>query len=308
MPTGDTEIPITRERARASIIAALGGRGLRGGQHPEVRDTLGVVLHALHALEAPAPQRSTKTSQVLAEHDWLSRNIKAFGMFATNPLPTDDQAWALADSLRTVWIATATDDEMAVALTGQPSPPPSLTGSEQTRLWLHHRHVNEQATAARERAQAQLRTRYLSKAGLILAVLVAAAWIAAVLTSRQVGIVSLCGLAGAIGGAVHGARGVRDSRKLTDTQTFQTWWWVQPLVGSAVGLFVFALLSSPVLTLPGSTSDNATSRAAAFVVYAFLAGFSEPWLLGIMDRIGGVADRAAKATSSTTDSAGHVTP
>src|SRR6476469_6605539 len=110
-------------------------------------------------------------------------------------------------------------------------------------------------------------------AGRTMAALVVATLVAAVVASKRSydnpSVVSMCALAGAIGGAVAGARGVRDARRLQDAAFFQTWWWVQPVAGAAVGVFVYALLESSILGLPESDNRDAAKRAMAFFAYAF---------------------------------------
>lgn len=104
--------------------------------------------------------------------------------------------------------------------------------------------------------------------------LIVATLVAAVVASKHSynnpSVVSMCALAGAIGGAVAGARGVRHARRLRDAAFFQTWWWVQPIAGAAVGLFVYALLESSILVLPESDNTDAAKQAMAFFAYAFL--------------------------------------
>jgi hypothetical protein len=109
----------------------------------------------------------------------------------------------------------------------------------------------------------------------------------------------LAAVAGATGGTLSGARALRDATDIRRARSFQAWWWVQPAVGAAVGLFVYALLNSTVLSLPGSdASVGAEARGSAVIVYAFLAGFSEPFVLGVLDRITRAADVAADAAAS----------
>jgi hypothetical protein len=101
---------------------------------------------------------------------------------------------------------------------------------------------------------------------------------------------TLCALAGIIGGLIASALRLRDSQAIVDIEIFHTWWWVQPAVGAAVGMFIYALLRTQILVLPGTAATDDASRTAASVVYAFLAGFSEPWLLRVLEGLGGGTD------------------
>jgi hypothetical protein len=144
----------------------------------------------------------------------------------------------------------------------------------------------------------------ISRVGGILWLLVAAAVGVGSAVSDDPGGLVLTALAGAIGGTLSGARALRESADLRRTRGFQAWWWVQPAVGAAVGLLIHALLSSPVLALPGSEASGEWERIAAFVVYAFAAGFSEPFVLGVLAKITGAVDATAEAAAEPPSSAG----
>lgn len=294
--TGAAAAPVAPPTFRRVLAGVLGERHLSAGakqpltQAVDTFDALSAITAAAH-VDPTDPQRRTAAAvideqlpEILREHDWAERS---------KPSPSPAQAWALANSLRALWIRTAADDEVAVAVKylSYPPPPEDLT-PEYYRAWLVQSHSDRQRVMAYDGVRAEIRGAYLTKAGVVLAVLVAATWAAASLLSSLDTTIALCALAGGIGGAVHGARGLRDSQKLRDTKAYQTWWWVQPFVGASAGLLIVALFTSGVLVLPGTGSADATARTAALIVYAFLAGFSEPWLLGILDRIG-ADDKAA---------------
>ena len=257
--------------------------------HPETRKTLERILASLGVLDGYPTHTAAETNHVesiLGAHDWL-RDGKP---------PSEEQAWILSDALTNHWIRTASADAIDEHLGRfhDPAPPGGMT-DQRKREWLLGQQAILQRAGAHERARSALRARYLQRAGWLLAVLVLGAWGVAIAVSHDRAAITLCALAGAIGGGLSGARGLRDSSRIQETRVFQTWWWVQPLVGAAVGLFVYALLASPVLTLPGSSDPDEVKRTAGRVVYAFVAGFSEPWLLGIVGRLGGSADSAATA-------------
>jgi hypothetical protein len=283
------------EQAYRAIIAMLprksGGRD--SWVHPEVRKVLEQVLDRLVALGGEAADdrvRAVAITRTIRGHDWLS----------TGRAPSEEQAWALVDALSAVWIRTASRPDLEVELLKFEDPVlQSDIGDQERRAWLLDRYVMHQRDLTRERARGSLRSKYLRNAGLMLAVLVIGTWLVAVALDVGSGdtVITLCALAGAIGGTLSGARALRDAHRIVDTRTFQTWWWVQPLVGAAIGMFIFTLLASSVITLPGSESRDPQAQAAARIVYAFIAGFSEPFLLKVMDGLAGVAQRAAPLPS-----------
>ncbi|MDQ5840750.1 MAG: hypothetical protein M3537_06340, partial [Chloroflexota bacterium] len=255
-------------------------RGRDSHVHPETRTTVERILERLNALGDGSGDDAARTAalpDVLRVHRWLD----------TPTQPSEEQAWALADALQSLWIRTANEEALDEEYTRRHGTPPNIgMSAERKRAWLRRNYTSLQRAGAHERARAALRAKYLRLAGVLLILLVVASGTIALIATKEYATISLCALAGAVGGALSGARTLRDSNRIQDTRSFQTWLWVQPIVGAAVGLFLYALLQSPVLALPGSDDGSVESQAAARIVYAFLAGFSEPWLLGVMDRLG----------------------
>ncbi|WP_370614352.1 hypothetical protein [Mumia sp. Pv 4-285] len=271
--------------------------------HPEVRKVLERALDRMTALSSisgdgsDTATRDARIGAIRREHGWLSTATP-------KDRPSEEQSWALVDELQTLWICTASTAAIADAVSRVTGPPaPKQLAETAKRDWLLGSHVEHQRGRGRARARHSLRARYLRNAGFALTTLVVVGTVVAMIVGDDDGVVMLCGLAGAIGGTLAGARSIRDSRKLRDALFFQTWWWVQPAVGFAVGLFVYALLASAVIVLPGSDSPEAMRQATSRIVYAFVGGFSEPWLLGILTRLGGAADKAAETKDSAPDAA-----
>jgi hypothetical protein len=95
---------------------------------------------------------------------------------------------------------------------------------------------------------------------------------------------------GALGSMLSGSFRLRDElRRLTDLRAFRPALWVQPLLGAAAGLFAFLVVRADVLRVP---SQSPGSSLTAYGVYGFLAGFSEPFLLGIVKRLAAEPDQA----------------
>jgi hypothetical protein len=93
----------------------------------------------------------------------------------------------------------------------------------------------------------------------MLTALVVVATSVGLVVSDEDGVIVLCGLTGAIGGTLAGARSIRDTRKMRDALFFQTWWWVQPAVGFAVGLFIYAPLSPESSSCPAPRAATPTA-------------------------------------------------
>lgn len=283
---------MTREVALRHVIGLLDAahRNRKATSLPETRKTLERIADRMVAL-ADAPD-----AQVLATlrpHAWIWEPRA----------PSEEQAWVLADSLHALWLHTASPEAIAAESKEKLSriDPENLP---ELRVALHRAYLVRQRDGAHDRARAAMRAKYLGRAGRVLLFLVIMGWIVAIIANGlrftvTDTVLTLCALGGAIGGSLSGNRALRIVSKVSETRTFQTWWWVQPVVGAAVGMFVYALLSSGVLEFPGTDRTDDNEAYASWVVYALIAGFSEPFLLSILDRLGGAANRAANEDIST---------
>jgi hypothetical protein len=99
----------------------------------------------------------------------------------------------------------------------------------------------------------------------------------------------LAAFAGALGGSVSGAYRLRDQiENLNEVRAFKPALWVQPLVGAAAGLVLLLVLESGLLGSDASTWERTG-------LFAFAAGFSEPFFLGVVNRVTSASpDRTAK--------------
>jgi hypothetical protein len=88
-----------------------------------------------------------------------------------------------------------------------------------------------------------------------------------------------------------GVFNLRGLRRLIDLRVFQAGMSVQPFIGAAAGLFLFLLIESDVVSLPGTT--NKTNVWPVLATYGFIAGFSEPFLLGTVRSVAGTAEKNA---------------
>jgi hypothetical protein len=100
----------------------------------------------------------------------------------------------------------------------------------------------------------------------------------------------LVALAGAMGATLAAAFKLRDTLpRLSDLRWFWYAFALQPLLGSVAGLFLWVVLESGIVEIGAPGEDWAEA-----VVLGFVAGFSEPFLLGTIERITGSG--AAKPT------------
>jgi hypothetical protein len=268
-------------------------------RHAEIRKTIERASDRLRQIRdstPTAPSRDARLAVTLADHEWL--------MGGDHPAaPTAEQAWALADALRSLWLDLAPHEDlyaymMRHPLRGRPDADDPGDPILKMRRRLIFDHQERRELGSHKRARAALRAHYLYRVGVVLWLLVAMALLVGSLLGHHAGDLILTALAGAIGGTLSGARALRETSDIKRTRVFQAWWWVQPVVGAAVGLFTYALLTSGVLTLPGASLGEEVAHTSGLVVYSFAAGFSEPFVLGILEKITGAADVAANSAAN----------
>lgn len=142
------------------------------------------------------------------------------------------------------------------------------------------------------RARLQMKRNFLLWLVPALAVLVTLFAIAIALTGpgsnwREI---LLAGAAGAVGAVMSGTYKLRDEiDHINALREFQPVIVVQPLLGAAAALFVLLILESGLVQIGDPPLDWATIGAVAFV-----AGFSEPFLLGVVRRVTGMGDEPGK--------------
>jgi hypothetical protein len=93
----------------------------------------------------------------------------------------------------------------------------------------------------------------------------------------------LAALAGAVGATLSGAFKLRDQApRVSDMRVFWYAFAVQPLIGAVAGLFLLLVVLSGIVKIADTGNVWATRGVVAFV-----AGFSEPFLLKTVGRIAG---------------------
>ncbi len=111
---------------------------------------------------------------------------------------------------------------------------------------------------------------------------------------QQTILLTVC--AGALGSTLSGVFKVRDQLvQLDELRGFWPALRLQPMIGACAGLIVFLILDSQAIQLGSASSGTWSGRG----LLAFAAGFSEPFFLGIVQRVAHVPDKQtadAKAT------------
>jgi hypothetical protein len=129
----------------------------------------------------------------------------------------------------------------------------------------------------------------------LLLVLIAAVTVSADLVSQGGAIwreILLAGSAGALGSVLAGTLKLRDRLvELDDLRAFGATLRVQPLVGATMGIIVLVVLQGDLIRLGGDNVSAWPGRA----VLAFLAGFSEPFFLRVVDRLAVIPDKTSAA-------------
>ncbi len=96
-------------------------------------------------------------------------------------------------------------------------------------------------------------------------------------------------IAGALGGAVSGTYKLRDHiTRIAALRAFEPAIAVQPLLGAGAGLFLLLALESDLLKV-GNVAAGDWHVAGAV---GFVAGFSEPFFLGVVNRVAGIDEKA----------------
>jgi hypothetical protein len=177
-------------------------------------------------------------------------------------------------------------DDLVKAFDSSSATPSQRKGAVDRLVFLYDKRSDD---GAHYRARMQLRSRYVAKAAYLLAPLVLGLMIATYLAGDDpLSTILLTGLAGAVGSTLAATRKLRDVITINDLRSTKIGTLSQPLVGAAAGLATLFLFSSGVVQLPGSGSESV--RWAALAMYAFIAGFSEPFFLKAIEKIAGAAD------------------
>lgn len=164
-------------------------------------------------------------------------------------------------------------------------------------VWhLRHLYAERAEAGLERRARAKLKCRYLS----VLVAVLSVCFLALAVVLEEISgpgvwkAVALTASAGALGATLSGVFRVRDKLiELDDLRSFSPAMRAQPLVGAVAGLVLLLVLESGAVAL----GTGSASGPAAQALLAFAAGFSEPFFLGVVQRVAVIPDKegASKA-------------
>jgi hypothetical protein len=121
----------------------------------------------------------------------------------------------------------------------------------------------------------------------LIVILVTMISFAAVYPHAVVVVLLLAAFAGAVGSTLGGVLRLRELPELTNIRDLTTGTVAQPLIGGVAAVFIFLLLESHIVVLPGVGATGMPSWQA-LGIYGFAAGFSEPFFLGILGRVANI--------------------
>jgi hypothetical protein len=148
------------------------------------------------------------------------------------------------------------------------------------------------------RARAALKYQYLMRiAPVLLAMLIGLGVAVNYATDGSfIKTILLTACAGGLGSTLSGLFKVRDQLvRLDELRGFWPAMRVQPIVGACAGLIVFLILDSQAIQLGSASSSSWSGRG----LLAFAAGFSEPFFVGIVQRVAVVSDRQPERAKAT---------
>lgn len=291
-------------------------RWTRKRSGPELRKVLAVIQSEVgetrRLLDQPADRVSLRTEAALTElQQLLDQDVSSL---------TIDSAWELAGALKRLNLRLGDEHYVAALLgheagraqqggrwhpwdehfereeltglldayrTGRPSPAQQAQAVNR----LTFLYLMRAESGRNRRARAALKCVYLTRLAVVLLALLVGAGAATQLVSDEKlwHAVLLAGCAGALGSTLSGVLKARDHLvQLDELRGFWPTMRVQPLVGASAGLVVLMVLQSEVLTFGTAEASSAWSAPG---LLAFVAGFSEPFFLRIVDRVAVLPDR-----------------
>lgn len=110
-------------------------------------------------------------------------------------------------------------------------------------------------------------------------------------TDQNVRNALVAAMTGALGSTLSGFYKLRDETDgIAALRSFRWAMWAQPFVGATVGVLLMLLIMSGLLAI-GTTGGAPEMKWLSLSVYCFLAGFSEPFFLGVVQRVAGAVDK-----------------
>lgn len=162
---------------------------------------------------------------------------------------------------------------------------------------LAHLYAAQRDEARLMRASADAKALYFWPMIIALSlVLVGAIVVASVAEPNLRPFLLLSGFTGALGSTVSGILKLRDRiDRIADMRGLQSQILAQALVGAGAGVVTSLLLQSGILVIGSAVADLTLAGSG---LLAFIAGFSEPFFLGVIGRVAGIGgDRATRSAT-----------
>jgi hypothetical protein len=322
-PHDDAQLePVAARPLELAELLAPGRWTLHGRVDPELRKALGVIQahlsetrRLLALAKAAAPLRDTATLRELTS--LVQRDASTLEI---------DSAWDLAGALKRLnlrlancefvgsrleyeerrasarqwhgWNTHFDADELVALLKVFSVRTATLADHARAVDRLTFLYLQREEAGRDRRARAALKRMYLTRLSPVMLLLLAGFTLAVnVATGGDIWetlLLALC--AGGLGSTVSGIFKVRDQLvRLNELRSFGPAMRVQPLIGACAGLMLFLALQSHAIAL-GSADSGGWSGLG---LLAFVAGFSEPFFLGIVQRVAVVSDRPADEAPKT---------
>jgi hypothetical protein len=192
------------------------------------------------------------------------------------------------------WTDYFDEHELQLLLNAFKLTEPTLANHARAVDRLTFLYLQREESGRDRRARAALKKRYLTLLAPLLLLLLAGFGLAVnfVTHGKVWEALVLTACAGGLGSTLSGVVKVRDQLvRLEELRSFGPAMRVQPLIGVCAGLIVFLALQSHAVSLGAAASSGWAGKG----LLAFAAGFSEPFFLGIVQRVAVVSDRPAEA-------------
>lgn len=117
-------------------------------------------------------------------------------------------------------------------------------------------------------------------------------------------------LMGALGGIVIAIWGlISHTADLDFDRRFSVWYWFKPVLGAVMGLVAVVTAQAGLFAIQGEASHQPSNNGKMVLyILAFLAGFSERFFIGIIDRVMTALLNSGPPASPSTNSAAAKTP
>jgi hypothetical protein len=157
--------------------------------------------------------------------------------------------------------------------------------------WLWRLYDHKRDDARHERAREMQRAYYLGHLSLFLLALVGGtSWILHEAGLANGSVIATLLVVGALGSLLSIMFKFRDAfLRITEIRSLWISWFAQPCIGAAMAIIVYFILRTEILTI--AKLDVTGGNIFSVGVIAFFAGFSEPFFLGLVERVQGLVEK-----------------